>query len=69
MEGAVSEEFRGSIAEMTTCFGKNSGIIGGKGLVEYQAFLAKKAFDIILDSLITEITGEQKKGDNRNGKA
>jgi len=68
LRGQVPDKYKVSVDKMEECFGKGSGIVGGKGIVEYQAFLAKKAFDVILDTLIKEITGEQKRRDNHNGK-
>jgi hypothetical protein len=69
LQGLVQDEYKDAIGKMISCFGTGSGIVGGRSIVEYEAFLAKKAFDVILESLTNEIINRPKRGGNRNAKA
>jgi len=56
----LEKKYNKSFEEVFEYFGTLSGIIGGKHLLEYKAFKAKKAFDIILQSIINRVTSKYK---------
>ena len=54
--GILENEYNKSFDEIMEYFGSFSGVIGGRNLLEYEAFKAKKSFDIILESFINKVT-------------